>query len=64
MRWLGFLLAALPLVAGAEDARLTELRERLVPLRKTPAAHLQVRGATPELAVVNHQLKVWVESRL
>ena len=33
-------------------------------MRKVPAAHLRVRGATPELTVIKHKLRDWVESRL
>src|ERR1035441_4195286 len=64
MRWLFGALLALPFAASAEDARLNEVREMLAPMRKVPAAHLRVRGATPELTVIKHTLRDWIESRL
>src|ERR1017187_5293549 len=65
MRWLaGVLMAAVPFAAWAEDARLGELRGMLVPIRKIPAEHLRVRGATVELTVIKHKLRDWVQSRL
>ena len=65
MRWLaGLLLAAMPVVAWAEDARLSELQGMLVPMRKIPAAHLSVRGAMPALTVIKHQLRDWIETHL
>src|ERR1700678_2783206 len=65
MRWLaGLLLVAAPFAAMAEDARLADLRGMLVPMRDRPLEHLESRGATPQLTVVKHKLREWVESRL
>jgi len=65
VRWLvGLLLAAVPVAGWAEDARLSELRGMLVPMREHPLAHPESRGATPDLTVVKHKLRDWIESRL
>lgn len=65
MRWLaGVLLVATPVAVWAEDARLSELRGMLVPMRQHPYEHLESRGATPELTVVKHKLRDWIESRV
>jgi hypothetical protein len=48
----------------AADARLDALRSSLIAMRgKAPDAGGS-RGATPQLTVVKHQLRDWVESRL
>jgi hypothetical protein len=65
MRWIaGLLLAAMPVAAWAEDARLSELQGVLVPMRKIPAAHLRLRGATPALTTIKHKLRDWMETHL
>jgi hypothetical protein len=33
-------------------------------MRKHPLEHLESRGATPELTVIKHTLRDWIESRL
>jgi hypothetical protein len=63
-RFASLLLVALPLVVHAEDARLSQLRALLVPMRANQLDHLEARGARPELTVVKHGLRDWIESRL
>src|SRR5208337_2316627 len=65
MRWLGTLLVVgLAFPASAEDLRLTAIRTLLEPMRAKPEANQETRGATPQLTVVKHQLRDWIESRL
>jgi len=63
-RFASLLLIALPLAVHAEDARLSQLRALLVPMRANQMEHLEARGARPELTVVKHVLRDWIESRL
>ncbi|HUJ48989.1 MAG TPA: hypothetical protein VLW25_02295 [Bryobacteraceae bacterium] len=64
MRRLGsLLLFAFPIATHAEDARLSRLQVLLVPMRAVQMANL-TRGATPELTVIKHELRDWVESHL
>jgi hypothetical protein len=48
----------------AQDSQLAALHATLVSLRPHAGEHREARDATPELTVVKHQLRDWVESRL
>jgi|SRR5579871_701854 len=58
------LLLTLTTLLAAEDQHLTTIRDLLVPMRERHEANLKVRGATPALTQVKHELIVWVETRL
>ena len=47
-----------------QDARLSEIRDLLVPMRIEQKELLPSRGATPQFTRVKHLLRDWVESRL
>lgn len=63
MRLLG-LLCILPGLVAAEDAHLAVMRALLVPMREGHPVNFKIRGATPALTEVKHELIAWVESRL
>jgi hypothetical protein len=48
----------------AADAKLNALRSSLVAMRGNAQTAGMLRGATPQLTVVKHQLRDWAESRL
>jgi hypothetical protein len=48
----------------AGDSPLDALRSSLIAMRGKPPDYGGPRGATPQLTVVKHQLRDWVESRL
>jgi len=50
--------------AYAEDGQLAALRSVLAPLRQHANERRETRGATPELTVIKHYLRDWIESRL
>jgi hypothetical protein len=56
-------LAACSLVCAA-DPRIDSLRALLIPLRTERSDDPPVRGATPALTDVKHELRDWVESRM
>ena len=57
-----FLIVA---AAPAQDAQLAALHATLTTLHShAPEPNYETLGATPELAVVKHQLRDWIESRL
>jgi hypothetical protein len=50
--------------AQAQDSRLTEIRDLLIPMRAKKPDNSPSRGAGPKLTEVKHLLRDWVESRL
>lgn len=48
----------------AEDARLSQVRSSLIGMRSEPSNAAGPRGSGPQLTVVKHELRDWVESRL
>ena len=61
---LGLLAVALACTALAKDPRLDALRLTVTSLRGKPPDSSAPRGVTPQLTVVKHQLRDWMESRL
>src|SRR6185312_15157314 len=61
---LGLLAVALACTALAKDPRLDALRLTVTSLRGKPPDSSAPRGATPQLTVVKHGLRDWMESRL
>src|SRR3954447_7216451 len=57
-------LAALPGTGQTQDVRLNALKATLESLRPHGSEHTESRGATPQLTLVKHQLREWIESRL
>lgn len=64
MRLIGLLLLGIPLAVHAEDVRLDAIRDLLFSMRTTGLENIKVRGATPAMTAVKHQLRDWIESRL
>jgi len=62
LRFAVVLLAAVP--APADDDGLSVLRSLLLPMRAHAGEHIDTRTATPELTIVKHALRDWIESRL
>jgi len=65
----GFLAPACALILGAlglsaQDKQLSEVRSTVLSLRQHPDDHRDTRGATPQLTVVKHQLRDWIEFHL
>ena len=65
MRLAGFVVLAglCCTCVAATDPALDELKLSLVGLRAKADMPSKARGATPELTVLKHQLRDWVESR-
>jgi hypothetical protein len=61
---LAFALLLIHSVLAAEPQDLAQLRSEVLALRKHAQEHRETRGATPDLTVVKHRLRDWVESRL
>jgi hypothetical protein len=59
-----FVILALSRPSLADDMRLDPLRSSLMQMRGKPVNYGGLRGATPQLTVVKHQLRDWIESRL
>jgi len=64
MRWVLVLLLAGGASAIAQTRPTNTLRALLVAARDHPNEHPETRGATPELTLIKHQLRDWIESRL
>jgi hypothetical protein len=64
MRPLALLMLCAPIAVQAADARLDTIRALLLPMRTADFSSNKVRGATPELTAVKHQLREWIESHL
>lgn len=61
---LSLLAVALACAALARDPRLDALRLTLTSMRGKPPDATAPRGATPQLTIVKHELRDWMESRL
>ena len=59
---LGCLGLSAPL--SGQDKQLAAVRVTLLSLRQHPNDHRETRGATPQLTVVKHQLRDWIEFHL
>jgi len=64
MRGVTAMLLACGLPAAGQTPPLDALRALLIPAREHPLEHVETRGATPDLTLVKHHLRVWIESRL
>jgi len=64
MRLLAWLLLTSPALMTAENAHLSAIRDLLVPMRKSHEPNFKIRGATPALTMVKHELIGWIESKL
>lgn len=64
MKRLGLLAVVLACAALAKDAGLDALRSTLAGMRGKAPDSSAPRGATPQLTIVKHELRDWVESRL
>jgi hypothetical protein len=62
VRWVLLIFVCVSRLVLAQDARLDALRSSLIAIRHEEKN--DVRGATPQLTVVKHQLRDWIESRL
>ena len=57
-------LVLLPICALAQDTRLTDLRKTVLEIRQYANQHQEVRGGLPQVTVIKHQIRDWIEARL
>ena len=63
--WRGWTLVFfIAVTVWAEDARLSQIRAILEPMRGRPYDESGLRGATPAFTTVKHLLRDWIESKL
>ena len=58
------ILGLLPLCALAQDARLADIRKTVLSLRQFANEHQEIRGGVPQVTIVKHEIRDWIEARL